>query len=181
MAEKGHDPMEAYGFGVVAYFNLLRALIFVLFICTVKGFIIMVLYGRSNNEIDLSTAGFMGKLIYPASLSHMSQAETFCQQQFYESARDVSFSCSSGKIRTNVDDLVYGFLKPNALMTDNLQAYNDFCGKSDLIAAASNCTEFVDTRALKDHYYTECFGKTSCSIPMHSYINTQSPSQACTA
>jgi len=71
--------METYGFGVVAYFNLLRSLIFVLIICTIKAFVIMYLYGQSDNEIDLSTAGGMGKLIYPASMSHMSQASTFCQ------------------------------------------------------------------------------------------------------
>lgn len=95
--------------------------------------------------MDLSTSGFMGKMIFPTSLAHMPHAETFCRQEFYKSKRNIEIECSSGVIKTETNNLTYGFILADAEINGDAsnRAYNDYCGKSDQIPTKSDCSNTI--------------------------------------
>mgnify|MGYP001016137964 CR=1 FL=1 len=100
------DPFEVYGFGIVAYFDLLRYLLLMFLIINLMFIPVFVMYYSKNVMATYESTN----LLHEISLANIGQAGPECVQQYIGLDRNATekLSCSRGKI----SDLIFAGIIP---------------------------------------------------------------------
>jgi len=86
------DPFKNYGFGIVAYFELLRTLICAYLLMTVFAVVIMVIF-TNGDALENNGDSFLTQF----SLGNLGFSRFICTTQFPTLPKDIDLSCRSGE------------------------------------------------------------------------------------
>lgn len=158
------DPFEEYGYGVLAYFDMLRYLIVVFMIICVLFIPIFVMYADNNVLQNFSSSSFYNVL----SLGNIGQAGPQCIQQMVGLERTQKLECSRGKIT----GLTHHGLTP-VRQAEGAFAYSH-CGNHEMHEPIRWCTlTYVDSARLVSSFSEQCEGQSSCEFNMIEHLHTE--------
>jgi len=149
----GEDPYLTLGFGMVAYFSMLRALIMMFSIFTLMMIPIIGIYGSYDG---LSSGNNYAKTKY--SLGNMGFSEHICKHIFTEIDGKYRFACRTGTIAS----LSYQGILPYNSDDKVFQEYMGYCNDPSKISAVDKCTPALRTSEIKTFIDGNCVGRKEC-------------------
>lgn len=168
---EGEDPYLSLGYGMVAYFHMLKVFIMMWSLFTIL--VIPVIYIYAQYTGLRAGVNFMKTQF---SLGNMGFTTNTCKHTFTSVDGDFSYTCQTGYI-LNVTSV--GILP--ALETENTkEMYGDyigFCGRiNDMtedelakgkFSEVKMCHDAIEKKALVEHFQNNCMYRNTCAKPFN--------------
>lgn len=160
------DPYLSLGFGMVAYFSMLRSLILMFSIFTLISIPMMSTYKQYDG---LSTGNNYSKTKY--SLGNFGFTEYMCKHIFRGIDGNYQFACRTGKIQS----LTWAGILPHNDDQEKFAEYMGFCNNPKDFPAVDACSGALKGEAIKNYVDTNCKGQQNCksSISVNDMLNDQ--------
>ena len=133
------SPFMDYGFGIVAFFQLMRTLIYLYVFISIVGLFLMWLY-TFGNAIEGDRNGFVTQV----SMGNYGFTAYKCFTQ-YVNLRDTNhLSCTSGR---SMSELKYSGIVPDIDQLKTKEGKlvgNDYCGAFDQIETQIDCMPYLN-------------------------------------
>jgi hypothetical protein len=161
---EGEDPYLSLGFGMVAYFNMLKALIFMFSIFTILVLPVISIYGSYDG---LKSGNNYSKSKY--SLGNLGFSEHICKHIFTEIDGKYRFACRTGTI----ENLVFQGILPHNDDQNQFKEYMGYCNDPTKFAPVNACTPALKTEEIKTFINDNCKSKRECagSIEVSQMLN----------
>lgn len=133
------DPFNAFGFGIVAYFNMLQALIGAFMVMSLLAGINIYMFSKENGL----PVGSKGEYAYDLTLGNFGFSTSNCIVQFLNLDKKSALKCVRGKIK----ELTYAGIimdyQSDPKMADGKSIEADYCGDPSKFARDSNCQNYL--------------------------------------
>lgn len=152
---EGEDPYLTLGFGMVAYFSMLKALILMFSIFTLLVLPVISIYGSYDG---LESGNNYSKTKY--SLGNMGFSEHICKHIFTQIDGKYQFACRTGTI----ESLEFQGILPYNADADKFKEYMGYCNDPKKFPDSVNkCTPALKTTEIENYIETTCKDRASCS------------------
>lgn len=161
------DPFAVYGFGITAYFVLMRSLICTYLLMSLLACGMMYIYSQGNAielDDDAATAAY--------SLGNLGYAKHKCYFQPYSVDVEQELRCKAGKI----GNLTYFGVIPYFADADEV-IRSDFCGDPELIKQnltqegnRQDCAAMIDVDKMREEFHRTCDGQVHCRFNLAGYF-----------
>lgn len=161
---EGEDPYLTLGFGMVAYFSMLKALILMFSIFTLLALPVINIYGGYDG---LESGNNYSKTKY--SLGNLGFSEHICKHIFTEIDGKYRFACRTGTI----EKLVFQGVLPHNDDPAQFEQYMGYCNDPKKFAAVDACTPALKTAEIEGFINDNCKDKKACegSIEVADMLN----------
>ena len=162
--------LKDYGFGIVAYFDILFSLFVIFCVLSIFSMSLIFLYkkeGGLDNSINL---GFKPSLsLY--SMGNLGISDTKCYSWFYGlKEKKQTFSCSK---KEGVLEIVHKGFKASEDVKEDYDELlgNAYCGDKKILEEKGlNCGSFFDESAFNISWHDNCEGRNNCSFSMSDFV-----------
>lgn len=162
------EPLDNYGFGISAWFGLLRFLFCLFCILSLLAIGLAVFY-KSKGHLTGGRVEYQN-LIARFSLGNIGSAQTICLTQFLKLQHSRTLECEKGTIAK----LKYFGVHTGGTTTLTEAAGrfaehpigNSYCGDRDHLPAGENCIDILKKKDFMNAFEKTCVGKKSCEFNM---------------
>ena len=146
------DPYEVFGFGVLAYFSLLRWLMASMAMMTVVTLPLVLIY-RGSPVMDNFNDMFYTTYL---SIGNLGQAEAQCVHQYVSLNYEQTFVCSKGKMTS----LFYQGIIPGQQKRKKLNKNSAYCGDHKNDTDINFCsTHYLNQSEMQQAFTKTCKGQ----------------------
>ena len=150
---EGEDPYLRLGFGMVAYFSMLKALILMFSLFTLLVLPVIFIYGGYDG---LKSGSNYSKSKY--SLGNLGFSENICKHIFTEVDGKYRFACRTGTI----ERLAYQGILPHNDDRMEFQRYMGYCNNPSYFVPVHACTPVLKTEEIDAFFNDNCKGRREC-------------------
>jgi hypothetical protein len=152
--DPSQDPYLSLGFGMVAYFTMLRSLIYMFTVFTLLSIPIISTYSSYEG---LKDGNNYAKTKF--SLGNLGFTEHLCKHIFVGiDDGKYEFNCRAG----NVSKLSWSGILPQTDDTKVFSEYMGYCNDPSKIEAVHKCSGALRQAGIKNYIDTKCKGKPGC-------------------
>ena len=153
-SDPNENPYMSLGFGMVAYFGMLRALIFMFAIFTLIAVPIISVYASYSG---LEQGNNYSKTKY--SLGNLGFTEYLCKHIFIGNGGEFQFQCRTGTVGKFYKA---GILPANNKVENVFGDYMGFCADPTAYPEVATCQAAIDTEHIKSYFNENCKGNKKC-------------------
>ena len=158
------DPFNGFGFGIIAYFKMLRFLLVTYAVLTVlAGYIIHIYWSGDTIKAHDKKSFFA---IF--TVGNLGFTQTECTIWFQGLEKEQKLECSRGTISS----IKHMGIVPNhngMVFKNGERVPMDFCGSPDMLNDDDDCSKNIQPE-FTNKYNRDCKGKESCWFNAPSYV-----------
>lgn len=172
-AENDSDPFNGFGFGITAYFKMLRYLIFTYALMSVLAFGTIFLYANGNTIQVENFKDAMGFI----TLGNLGFSQSKCLMWYKDLDKDQTLRCSRGKISKVINRGIVPDIS-NFKFVNGTTVPSDYCGVVDQFPSEYDCSSLFPA-SFDTAFDDACKDKATCRFNANTFVKDTGKNPKC--